>query len=78
MQIIVNILDDEIPELDSLVLLQLYNSSYHSIIQTPSSLLPIIIGFSDNAGGIVRFSDDSLVLYISEDTQPSIQVCYVS
>ncbi|KAI6651563.1 G protein coupled receptor 98-like protein isoform X1 [Oopsacas minuta] len=73
MQFSLRILDEDIPELDKLVLLQLYNASYKSSI-SERSLLPIIISANDDSGGILRFSDNSLSLFISEDIMPSIQV----
>ena len=73
MQVSLRILDEDIPEVDKLVLLQMYNASYQSSI-SQQSLLPIIISANDDSGGILRFSDNSLSLFISEDIMPSIQV----
>ena len=73
MQVSLRILDEDIPEVDKLVLLQMYNASYQSSISL-QSLLPIIISANDDSGGILRFSDNSLSLFISEDIMPSIQV----
>ena len=74
MYVSLRILDEDIPELDKLILLQLYNASYHSSI-SDQSLLPIIVSANDDSGGILRFSDSSLSLFISEDIMPTIQVC---
>ena len=73
MQVSLRILDEDIPELDKLVLLQLYNASYHASISA-QSLLPIVISANDDSGGVLRFSDSSLSLFISEDIMPAIQV----
>ena len=73
MYVSLRILDEDIPELDKLILLQLYNASYHSSI-SDQSLLPIIVSANDDSGGILRFSDSSLSLFISEDIMPTIQV----
>lgn len=73
MQVSLRILDEDIPELDKLVLLQMYDASYKSLI-SQQSLLPIIISANDDSGGVLRFSDSSLSLFISEDIMPSIQV----
>ena len=67
MYVSLRILDEDIPELDKLILLQLYNASYHSSI-SDQSLLPIIVSANDD-------SDSSLSLFISEDFMPTIQVC---
>ena len=76
MYVSLRILDEDIPELDKLILLQLYNASYHSSI-SDQFLLPIIVSANDDSGGILRFSDSSLSLFISEDIMPTIQVCTV-
>ena len=76
MYVSLRILDEDIPELDKLILLQLYNASYHSSI-SDQSLLPIIVSANDDSGGILRFSDSSLSLFISEDIMPTIQECGV-
>ena len=73
MYVSLRILDEDIPELDKLILLQLYNASYHSSI-SDQSLLPIIVSANDDSGGILRFSDSSLSLFISEGIMPTIQV----
>ena len=73
MYVSLRILDEDIPELDKLVLLQLYNASYHASISEPS-LLPVVVSANDDSGGILRFSDSSLSLFISEDIMPAIQV----
>ena len=73
MYVSLRILDEDIPELDKLILLQLYNASYHSSI-SDQSLLPIIVSANDDSGGILRFSDSFLSLFISEDIMPTIQV----
>ena len=47
MYVSLRILNEDIPELDKLILLQLYNASYHSSI-SDQSLLPIIVSANDD------------------------------
>ena len=75
MQVSLRILDENIPEIDKLILLQLYNPSYKSMLSVNMSLISVIVQANDDSGGILRFSDSSLNLDISEDSYPSIQVC---
>ena len=75
MYVSLRILDEDIPELDKLILLQLYNASYHSSI-SDQSLLPIIV--SANQDFIQDFITIRLKLIASNFHTPKPTICITS
>lgn len=64
----ISLIDDEIPELNENIVLQLRAPTSGSIIDKQESTVEIVILANDNAGGIVSFHQNSRAVIGSEGT----------